>query len=97
MRYQQRRHQQRYGPHTRVNPGRQYGPHPRQATCSIGVKFCAAELMLPAPREVCASAVRAADPASNRAIARVRVTLRIVLPPEIAGCRHPIRRPHACD
>jgi hypothetical protein len=61
-----------------VNPGRQYGPHPRQATCSIGVKFCAAELMLPAPREVCASAVRAADPASSRASARVRVTLHIV-------------------
>ena len=78
MRYQQRRHQHRYGPQTRVNPGRQYGPHPRQATCSIGVKFCAAELMSLAPREVCAAAVRAADPASSKAIARVRVALCIV-------------------
>jgi hypothetical protein len=83
--YQQRRHQHRYGPQTRVNPGRQYGPHPLQATCSIGVKFCAAVPMLPAPREVCAEAVKAADPASSRAIARVRVTLRIGCSPWICG------------
>jgi hypothetical protein len=103
MRYQHRRHQQWYGPHTRVNPGRQYGPHPRQATCSIGVKFCAAELMLPAPREVCASAVRAADPASSRAIARVRVTFRIVSlsrdcqlsPPNSSPNTHAIKYTHA--
>jgi len=103
MRYQHRRHQQWYGPHTRVNPGRQYGPHPRQATCSIGVKFCAAELMLPAPREVCASAVRAADPASSRAIGRVRVTFRIVSlsrdcqlsPPNSSPNTHAIKYTHA--
>src|SRR6516164_6239605 len=33
--------------------------------------------MLLAPREVCASAVRTADPANSNAIARVSVTLRI--------------------
>src|SRR5262245_2003314 len=53
------------------------GPHPRHAAGSIGVKFCAAPTMLLAPREVCASAVSAADPANSNAIARVSVTLRI--------------------
>jgi len=33
--------------------------------------------MLLAPREVCASAVKTADPANSNAIARVSVTLRI--------------------
>src|SRR5262249_31576190 len=77
VRYQQGRHQHRNRPHTRTNPGRQYGPHPRHAAGSIGVKFCASPAMLLAPREVCASAVSAADPANSNAIARVSVTLRI--------------------
>src|SRR5262249_55877811 len=54
-------------------------PHPRHAAGSIGVKFCAAPAMLLAPREVCASAVSAADPANSNAIARVSETLRISL------------------
>jgi hypothetical protein len=83
--HQQGRHQQRHRPHTRTNPGRQYGPHPRQAACSIGVKFCAAAPTLFAPREVCASAVKTADPAKANAIARVSVTLRICFSPLVAA------------
>src|SRR5262249_1781411 len=83
--HQQGRHQQRHRPHTRTNPGRQYGPHPRQAACSIGVKFCAAAPTLFAPREVCASAVKTADPAPANAIARVSVTLRICFSPLVAA------------
>src|SRR5919204_4436392 len=43
----------------------------------MGVKFCTAPAMLLAPREVCASAVNAADPANASASARVSVILRI--------------------
>ena len=84
--YQQGRHQHRNRPHTRTNPGRQYGPHPRHAAGSIGVKFCAAPAMLLAPREVCASAVSAANPANSNAIARVSETLRISFHLRFAGC-----------
>src|SRR5262245_55771215 len=83
VRYQ---YQHRNRPHTRTNPGRQYGPHPRHAAGSIGVKFCAAPAMLLAPREVCASAVSAADPANSNAIARVSETLRISFLLRFAGC-----------
>ena len=83
--HQQGRHQQRHRPHTRTKPGRQYGPHPRQAACSIGVKFCAAAPTLFAPREVCASAVKTADPAKANAIARASVTLRICFSPLVAA------------
>src|SRR6516164_10702752 len=51
-----------------------------------GVKFCAAPAMLLAPREVCASAVSAADPANSNAIARVSVTSRISFLLRFAGC-----------
>src|SRR5262249_17075108 len=88
VRYQQGRHQHRNRPHTRTNPGRQYGPHPRHAAGSIGVKFCAAPAMLLAPREVCASAVKTADPANSNAIARVSVTLRISSLLGLSGCAH---------
>src|SRR5262249_52232945 len=71
---------------TRGHPGRQYGPHPRHAAGSIGVKFCAAPAMSLAPREVCASAVSAADPANSNAIARVSETLRISFLLRFAGC-----------
>jgi hypothetical protein len=42
--------------------------------------------MLLAPREVCASAVSAADPANSNAIARVSETLRISFLLKFAGC-----------
>src|SRR5262249_46619521 len=80
------RHPHRDPPPTPTNPGRQYGPHPRHASGSIGVKFCAAPAMLLAPREVCASAVSAADPANSNAIARMSETLRISFLPRFAGC-----------
>ena len=43
----------------------------------MGVKFCAAVATSLAPREVCASAVKAADAANKTAIATESVTLRI--------------------
>jgi hypothetical protein len=72
------RHQPR-GPHHQCRPGGQRAPHrPPQAALWMGVKFCTAPLRVVLPRHVCASAVKAMEPATRMAVATMAVdSLRI--------------------
>jgi hypothetical protein len=75
--HQQGRHQHRQRPHTRVVPGPQNGPQPRQAAGWIGVKFLAAEPTSAAPRHDSACVLKAGALASRIAAAQTMVILTI--------------------